>query len=95
MTRQSCLGFVCLALSVAFTTNGTSTDTSGDGCGEGESRTLIGALSKEIGGSPEQAAGAAGALFGVAKSRVKPEGILSSFLGGPWNRPAPQNQLSA
>jgi len=32
---------------------------------------LVGALSKEIGGSPEQAAGAAGALFGLAKSRLK------------------------
>ena len=32
---------------------------------------LISALSKEIGGSPEQAASAAGALFGVAKSRLK------------------------
>jgi hypothetical protein len=34
---------------------------------------LVTALSKEIGGTPEQAAGAAGALFGVAKSRLKPE----------------------
>src|SRR3954453_4307160 len=31
---------------------------------------LVGALSTEIGGSPEQAAGAAGALFGLAKSRL-------------------------
>ena len=34
---------------------------------------LVGALSKEIGGTPEQAAGAAGALFGIAKSRLKPD----------------------
>jgi hypothetical protein len=34
---------------------------------------LVAALSKEIGATPEQAAGAAGALFGVAKSRLKPE----------------------
>jgi Protein of unknown function VcgC/VcgE (DUF2780) len=34
---------------------------------------LVGALSKEIGATPEQAAGAAGALFGVAKSRLKAE----------------------
>jgi hypothetical protein len=34
---------------------------------------LIGALSKEIGATPEQAAGAAGSLFGVAKSRLKPD----------------------
>jgi hypothetical protein len=32
---------------------------------------LVGALSKELGTTPEQAAGAAGALFGVAKSRLK------------------------
>ena len=32
---------------------------------------LVNALSKEIGATPEQAAGAAGALFGVAKSRLK------------------------
>jgi hypothetical protein len=31
---------------------------------------LIGALSKELGSTPEQAAGAAGALFGLAKSRL-------------------------
>ncbi|HET7220968.1 MAG TPA: DUF2780 domain-containing protein [Vicinamibacterales bacterium] len=32
---------------------------------------LIDALSKELGATPEQSAGAAGALFGVAKSRLK------------------------
>lgn len=32
---------------------------------------LVGALSKELNATPEQAAGAAGALFGVAKSRLK------------------------
>ncbi len=31
---------------------------------------LIGALSQEMGSTPEQSAGAAGALFGVAKSRL-------------------------
>lgn len=34
---------------------------------------LIGSLSKELGSTPEQAAGAAGALFGVAKARLTPE----------------------
>jgi hypothetical protein len=34
---------------------------------------LVGALSKELGATPEQAAGAAGSLFGIAKSRLKPE----------------------
>jgi hypothetical protein len=32
---------------------------------------LVNALSKEMGSTPEQAAGAAGALFGVAKTRLK------------------------
>ena len=31
---------------------------------------LVGSLSKEIGASPEQAAGAAGTLFGIARSRL-------------------------
>ena len=34
---------------------------------------LIGALTKEIGATPTQASGAAGALFGLAKTRLKPE----------------------
>jgi hypothetical protein len=34
---------------------------------------LVTALSKELGSSPAQAAGAAGSLFGLAKSRLKPE----------------------
>ena len=34
---------------------------------------LIGALTKEIGATPAQASGAAGALFGLAKTRLKPE----------------------
>ena len=33
---------------------------------------LTAALSKEIGATPEQSAGAAGALFGAAKSQMKP-----------------------
>jgi len=33
---------------------------------------LVGALSKELGPTPDQAAGAAGTLFGVAKSRLAP-----------------------
>jgi hypothetical protein len=33
---------------------------------------LVGALSKELGATPQQAAGAAGALFGAAKTRLNP-----------------------
>ena len=34
---------------------------------------LVGELSKQLNATPEQSAGAAGALFGVAKSRLKPD----------------------
>jgi hypothetical protein len=34
---------------------------------------LVSALSKELGATPAQAEGAAGALFGLAKTRLKPE----------------------
>ena len=34
---------------------------------------LVGALSKELKSTPEQAAGAAGALFSLAKTQLKPE----------------------
>ena len=45
---------------------------------------LVGALSKELGSSPAQAAGAAGSLFGLAKSRLKPEefGQISKAVPG-------------
>jgi hypothetical protein len=45
---------------------------------------LVGALSKELGSTPEQAAGAAGALFGVAKSRLKADefGQVSNAVPG-------------
>jgi len=42
---------------------------------------LVGALSKEIGGTPEQAAGAAGALFGLAKTRLKPNDFSRMLAG--------------
>lgn len=34
---------------------------------------LVGALAKELGSTPEQATGAAGSLFSLAKTRLKPE----------------------
>jgi Protein of unknown function VcgC/VcgE (DUF2780) len=45
---------------------------------------LVGALSKELGASPAQAAGAAGSLFGLAKTRLKPEefGQISKAVPG-------------
>jgi hypothetical protein len=58
---------------------------------------LVGMLSQELGSSPEQAAGAAGALFGVAKSKLSAEDFaqvasavpgMSSLLGAAPKTPA-------
>src|ERR1044072_9635469 len=43
---------------------------------ENPSPELVGKLTKELSLTPEQAVGGAGALFGVAKSRLKPEDFL-------------------
>jgi hypothetical protein len=71
MARQSCVGLVCVALVVGFAASGRAQGAAA--AAAKASPELVGALSKEIGASPEQAAGAAGSLFGVAKSRLKPE----------------------
>jgi hypothetical protein len=81
MTRHTCLGIMCVGL---FMTSAVHIDasqaapaaTAGQQAASAAASAnpeLVGALSKEIGGSPEQAAGAAGSLFGLAKSRLKPE----------------------
>ena len=82
MLRSHRIGVVCVALVVGFASpsvqasqdakkaGGFSTDAA---LAAKASPDLVGALSKELGSTPEQAAGAAGALFGVAKSRLKPE----------------------
>ena len=62
-------GLLCAALVVAFAANAwAQADTAM--AAVKASPALVEALSKEIGSSPEQAAGAAGALFGLAKSRL-------------------------
>jgi hypothetical protein len=72
MSPASSITIVCFALAVAvFSSDGQVSPAMADAAKA--SPELVGALSKEIGSSPEQAAGAAGALFGVAKSRLKPE----------------------
>jgi hypothetical protein len=80
MLRSLRIGVACLALVLGFTSpnlqaaqdakkaGGFSTDAA---LAAKASPELIGALSKELGSTPEQAAGAAGALFGVAKSQLK------------------------
>jgi hypothetical protein len=80
MLRSLRIGVACLALVLGFTSpnlqasqdakkaGGFSTDAA---LAAKASPELIGALSKELGSTPEQAAGAAGALFGIAKSQLK------------------------
>jgi hypothetical protein len=78
MTRHTCLGIVVLvALSVSTVemlqaASAAAQAATADATAAAKaSPELVGALSKEMGATPEQAAGAAGALFGVAKSRLK------------------------
>ena len=76
MTWRGLLAIVCIALLVVLTVDRTvaaaQVPTAAKAAAS-SSPELIGALSKELGATPEQAAGAAGALFGVAKSRLKAE----------------------
>jgi hypothetical protein len=69
MTKYRRLGLVCAALVVACAANAWA-QAGAAATAVKASPALIEALSKEIGSSPEQAAGAAGALFGLAKSRL-------------------------
>jgi hypothetical protein len=86
MTGRNVFGIVCLALVVASSNaRGQAPQAPADAgkkaAAAGESAAaaakaspeLVGALSKELGATPEQAAGAAGSLFGIAKSRLKAE----------------------
>jgi uncharacterized protein VcgC/VcgE DUF2780 len=81
MTRQTCLGIVVLvamSYSSASVPKAAASPEQAGASAEAAAAAkanpeLVGALSKEIGATPEQAAGAAGALFGVAKSRLKAE----------------------
>lgn len=79
MTSQHRLGVVCAALLVALGSapriDGSQAPAAASAAADAAkaSPDLVGALSKELSSTPEQAAGAAGALFGVAKSRLKPD----------------------
>lgn len=69
MARYRCLGFAVLFV-VAFSAHSYAQAEAAVAAAKA-SPALVGALSKEMGATPEQSAGAAGALFGVAKSRLK------------------------
>lgn len=76
MTRRGLFAIACIALLVVVTGDPAGAAAQVPAAAKAAasaSPELVGALSKEIGSTPEQAAGAAGALFGVAKSRLKPE----------------------
>jgi Protein of unknown function VcgC/VcgE (DUF2780) len=72
MTRQVCLAFLCVVF-VAASGASQPAATAEASAAAKASPELVGALSKELASTPEQAAGAAGALFGLAKTRLKPE----------------------
>jgi hypothetical protein len=79
MTSKCRLGIACAAL-LAIVSPGLSATRTADqaatpaaaAAAVKASPDLVGALSKELGSTPEQSAGAAGALFGLAKTRLKP-----------------------
>jgi hypothetical protein len=78
MARHTWLGIVVL-LAISISTAGVLQPTpvfaqaaSAEAMAAAKARPdLLGALSKEIGSTPEQASGAAGTLFGVAKSKLE------------------------
>ena len=80
MTRQRSLAIAGVTLFVLWAAGdlaaGATTSQSGAAAALSaaaqSSPELVAALSKELGATPAQAAGAAGTLFGVAKSRLKP-----------------------
>ena len=77
MAKQVWIGVVCVALAAAVTGRaeaGQAAAPSKAAVNAAKaSPDLVGQLSTELGSSPEQAAGAAGALFGLAKSRLQPD----------------------
>lgn len=79
MSRQRCFTLVFAALFASITgdlaaqtTKPQPFSTDSARAAANASPELVSALSKEIGGTPEQAAGAAGALFGVAQTKLAP-----------------------
>jgi len=74
MNWQSGVGIACVALAAAAAITGSAAGSQSVAAAQAAavkaSPELVQLLSKEIGGTPEQAAGAAGALFGIAKSRL-------------------------
>ena len=79
MVRDGRLGIVCVALVAMSIVSGVTGRAGAQEAAANPavsaakaSPELVGILSKELGSTPEQAAGATGSLFGVAKSGLKP-----------------------
>jgi len=75
MRRQGYLGFMCAAMMFVAVpvAQAAAQDAAEAAAAAKASPALVSELSKELASTPEQAAGAAGALFGLAKTRLKPE----------------------
>src|SRR5215831_6969198 len=78
--RLPCIAFCAMVLVLAWTTAARAqadvaapVQTEALTAAAKASPKLVNGLAKEIGSTPEQAAGAAGALFGIAKALLKPE----------------------
>jgi hypothetical protein len=72
MARYSCLAIACVLLIVVSATEGFAQSAAQTAAATAvkASPGLVDELSKQMGATPEQSAGAAGALFGLAKSRL-------------------------
>ena len=66
--RRYALQVFCAALLISYGTG--SVPVQAQSAAAKASPELVNALSKELGSSPDQAAGAAGSLFGIAKSKL-------------------------
>jgi hypothetical protein len=72
MNRNSCLAVLSVLFIAASAADGRAQEAAATAAVKA-SPALVNTLAKEIGATPEQAAGAAGTLFGVAKSRLTPQ----------------------
>lgn len=71
--RRLALAAGMMALSTAAAFAQTPAETADKALAKTPNPELVGALAKELGSTPEQATGAAGSLFSLAKTRLKPE----------------------
>jgi Protein of unknown function VcgC/VcgE (DUF2780) len=73
MCRRLALATGMVVLSAGLALAQTPAETAEKALAKTPNPELVGALAKELGSTPEQATGAAGSLFSLAKTRLKPE----------------------